>query len=148
MLEVLARERLKPTKASLQQIHHLQQSLLHNASSAKQSVSNEFQKLKERLLVAEKEMIREIEKECKRKALILREQEKDLKLVAEKWSAACEFLIKTVSHTDDVEITLIRKRIEDRMKNLKEIEIKEEPQCDGEIGKGGVKGKVKAILES
>ena len=142
-----ANERVKPLKESLDHVDHLQENLFHNSENAKGNLHREFEKLREKLSLAEEEMMLDINKETQRKAFQLKRQEEELKLNIEKFATASSFLNKTVAFASDVEVTLIRKVIQDRMKCLGDIHIDTIPQCNDKISNEDLKVKLEAILK-
>ena len=139
-------ERAISINESLNHIHCLQQSLSDNADSAKQDIQNEFGRLRAKLDSAEEEMMLEVDKEASRKAFLLKKQEQQLKLAVEKFATASSFVSKTVSFASDVEVTLIRKFIHNRMKDLEDIHIEGKPKCNDKISQDDFKLKLKLIL--
>lgn len=147
-LEVKAKEKLKEVHEILQSVNCLQLRLMKNTDNAKQDVVQQFVKIRENLNLIEAEMLEKIDKQSKRKESILKEQEKELEIVNEKFSIACSFLNKTVTLADDAEVTLIRKIIHERMNELEKVQIEKNPKCNDEISKEDLKFMLKAVLKS
>ena len=146
MLDNKVQERAISINESLNHISFLQQRLSHNADNAKENIQNEIRRLRAKLDRAEEEMMLEIDKEASRKAFLLKKQEQQLKLAVEKFATASSFMNKTVSFASDVEVTLIRKFIHNRVKDLEDIHVETKPKCNDKISQDDLRLKLELIL--
>ena len=146
LMEFKVQEKAKSINESLNQVLSLQQSLSNNADSAKQIVQSKIGELRAKLDLAEVEMMLSIEKEVNRKVFLLKRQEEELKLVIEKFITASSFVNNTVSYANDVEVTLMRKIVEERMNVLDEMDIQTRPECNDKINQEDLELKLNSIL--
>jgi len=146
LMEFKVQEKAKSINESLNQVLSLQQSLSNNANSAKQIVQSKIGELRAKLDLAEVEMMLSIEKEVNRKVFLLKRQEEELKLVIEKFITASSFVNNTVSYANDVEVTLMRKVVEERMNVLDEMDIQTRPECNDKINQEDLELKLNSIL--
>ena len=145
-MEFKVQEKAKSINDSLNHVLSLQQSLSHNADSAKYIVQSKIGELRAKLNLAEVELMLSIEREANRKTFLLKRQEEELKLVIEKFITASSFVNNTVSFANDVEVTLMRKLVEDRMKVLDSMHVQTRPECNDKINQEDLELKLNSIL--
>ena len=145
-MEFKVQEKAKSINDSLNHVLSLQQSLSHNADSAKHIVQSKIGELRAKLNLAEVELMLSIEREANRKIFLLKRQEEELKLVIAKFITASSFVNNTVSFANDVEVTLMRKLVEDRMKVLDSMHVQTIPECNDKISQEDLELKLNSIL--
>ena len=146
MLDMKAKEKAISIQESLDHINDMQQSLFDNVDNAKRNIQIEIGNLRAKLDLAEEELMQEVDKEAIRKAFLLQRQERLLKSAIQKFTTAASFANKTVSFANDVEVTLIRKIIHDRMNELDSVQIETTPDCNEEISQKDLKLKLDLLL--